>query len=76
VWRHRACPRAERRLQRDGGLEVLGALDGYWIFAGLFGHADDDKLDWGGIVGPMIGAVIVVALASWLIKRTRRGRLA
>ena len=52
-------------------LGLLGVL-GYWIFAGLFGLGDDDKFDWGGIVGAVIGAVIVVAVASWLIKRTRR----
>ena len=55
-------------------LGLLGALLGYWIFAGLFGLGDDDKFDWGGIIGAVIGAVIVVAVASWLIKRTRRGR--
>ena len=51
------------------GLGLLGALVGYWIFAGLFGWGDEDKFDWGGIVGAVIGAVIVVAVASWLIKR-------
>jgi uncharacterized membrane protein YeaQ/YmgE (transglycosylase-associated protein family) len=53
-------------------LGLLGALLGYWIFAGLFGLGDDDKFDWGGIVGAIIGAVIVVAVASWVITRTRR----
>ena len=56
-------------------LGLLGALVGYWIFAGLFGIGDEDKFDWGGIVGAVIGAVIVVAAASWAFKRyggTRR----
>ncbi|MGH9287581.1 MAG: GlsB/YeaQ/YmgE family stress response membrane protein [Acidimicrobiales bacterium] len=56
-------------------LGLLGALVGYWIFAGLFGIGDEDKFDWGGIVGAVIGAVIVVAVASWALKRyggTRR----
>ena len=56
-------------------LGLLGALVGYWIFAGLFGIGDEDKFDWGGIVGAVIGAVIVVAVASWGLKRyggTRR----
>ena len=57
-------------------LGLPGALLGYWIFAGLFGLGDEDKFDWGGLVGAVIGAVIVVAVASWLIKRTRRGRMA
>jgi uncharacterized membrane protein YeaQ/YmgE (transglycosylase-associated protein family) len=50
-------------------LGLLGALVGYWIFAGLFGIGDDDKFDWGGIVGAVIGAILVVAVASWAIKR-------
>jgi len=50
-------------------LGLLGAFVGYWIFTGLFGIGDSDKFDWGGIVGAVIGAVIVVAVASWLIKR-------
>ena len=56
-------------------LGLLGALVGYWIFAGLFGIGDEDKFDWGGIVGAVIGAVVVVAVASWALKRyggTRR----
>jgi uncharacterized membrane protein YeaQ/YmgE (transglycosylase-associated protein family) len=51
------------------GLGLLGSLVGYWIFAGLFGWGDEDKFDWGGIVGAVIGAIIVVAIASWAIKR-------
>ncbi len=54
------------------GLGLLGALVGYWIFTGLLGIGDDDRFDWGGIIGAVIGAVIVVALASWIMKRTGR----
>jgi len=50
-------------------LGLLGALVGYWIFAGLFGIGDEDKFDWGGIVGAVIGAIIVVAVGSWAIKK-------
>jgi len=50
-------------------LGLLGALLGYWIFTGLLGIGDDDKFDWGGLIGAVIGAIIVVALASWLLKR-------
>jgi uncharacterized membrane protein YeaQ/YmgE (transglycosylase-associated protein family) len=57
-------------------LGLLGALLGYWIFTGLFGIGDEDKFDWGGLIGAIIGAIIVVALGSWLIKRsTGRERL-
>ncbi len=51
------------------GLGLLGALVGYWIFAGLFGWGDTDKFDWGGIVGAFIGALIVVGVGSALLKK-------
>lgn len=56
------------------GLGLVGAVVGYLIFAGLFGIGDEDTFDWGGIVGAVIGAVIVVAVASWAIRKygTRR----
>lgn len=53
-------------------LGLLGALLGYWIFAGLLGIGDDDAFDWGGIVGAVIGALIVVAAGSALMRRTGR----
>lgn len=55
-------------------LGLVGAVIGYWIFAGLLNIGDEDKFDWGGIVGAIIGAVIVVAVASWAIRKygTRR----
>jgi uncharacterized membrane protein YeaQ/YmgE (transglycosylase-associated protein family) len=53
----------------SAGLGLLGALVGFWIFHGVFGIGDTNKFDWGGIVGAVIGAMIVVALASFLIKR-------
>ncbi|HEY7045400.1 MAG TPA: GlsB/YeaQ/YmgE family stress response membrane protein [Nocardioidaceae bacterium] len=57
-------------------LGLIGALLGYWIFTGLLGIGDTDKFDWGGIIGAIIGAVIVVAIASWGFKRYARGRTA
>src|SRR5215471_12315171 len=54
------------------GLGLLGALVGYWIFHGIFGIGDTDKFDWGGI----IGAMIVVAVASFLINRFAKRRVA
>lgn len=53
-------------------LGLAGALLGYWIFTGLLGIGDDDKFDWGGIIGAVIGAIIVVAVASWLFRRMAR----
>jgi uncharacterized membrane protein YeaQ/YmgE (transglycosylase-associated protein family) len=51
-------------------LGIAGAALGYWIFAGLLGIGDDDKFDWGGLIGAVIGAIIVVAVASALLRRT------
>jgi len=53
------------------GLGLLGALVGYWLFTGLLNIGDEDKFDWGGIVGALIGAIIVVWLGSFLLRRTR-----
>jgi uncharacterized membrane protein YeaQ/YmgE (transglycosylase-associated protein family) len=53
-------------------LGLAGAALGYWIFAGLLGIGDEDKFDWGGLIGAVIGAIIVVALASFLFRRTGR----
>ncbi|AZG43632.1 GlsB/YeaQ/YmgE family stress response membrane protein [Gordonia insulae] len=55
-------------------LGLLGALLGYWIFTGLLGIGDSDKFDWGGIVGALIGSIIVVAIGSAILKRTRAPR--
>jgi len=54
------------------GLGLVGALVGYWIFTALLGIGDDERFDWGGIIGAIIGAVLVVIVASWLLKRTGR----
>ena len=50
-------------------LGLVGAVVGFWIFHGIFGIGDTDKFDWGGIVGAVIGAVVVVAIASFVVKR-------
>ena len=55
-------------------LGLLGSLLGYWIFAGLLGIGDDDAFDWGGVVGAVIGAIIVVAAASAILRRSGRSR--
>lgn len=55
-------------------LGLLGALVGFWIFAGLLGIGDDDAFNWGGLIGAIIGALVVVALASWLLRRSGRSR--
>lgn len=51
-------------------LGLVGAMVGFWLFR-LIGIGDADKFDWGGLIGAIIGAVIVVWGASWVMKRAR-----
>jgi uncharacterized membrane protein YeaQ/YmgE (transglycosylase-associated protein family) len=41
---------------------IVGALLGYFIFTSLLGIGDDDKFDFGGIIGSIIGTMIVLAI--------------
>jgi uncharacterized membrane protein YeaQ/YmgE (transglycosylase-associated protein family) len=41
---------------------IIGALVGYFIFTALLGIGDDDKFDFGGIIGAIIGTMIVLAI--------------
>jgi uncharacterized membrane protein YeaQ/YmgE (transglycosylase-associated protein family) len=54
------------------GLGLLGALVGYLIFTVGFGIGDTDIFDWGGFVGALIGTLIVVPIATWVLRRVRR----
>lgn len=53
------------------GLGLIGAALGYLIFTVLFGIGDTDIFDWGGVVGALIGTLIVVPIAGWVLKKTR-----
>ncbi|MFI5889639.1 GlsB/YeaQ/YmgE family stress response membrane protein [Actinoplanes sp. NPDC051513] len=55
------------------GLGLAGALVGYLIFTVGFGIGDDDIFDWGGILSAIIGTLIVIPIAGWLLRRSRRG---
>ena len=41
---------------------IIGALVGFFLFTALLGIGDDDKFDFGGIIGAMIGTMIVLAI--------------
>ncbi len=56
-------------------LGLIGAFVGYLIFTELLGIGDDETFDWGGILGAIIGAVIVVAVASWALRKSGRATL-
>ena len=51
---------------------LVGAALGYLFFTVLLGIGDTDVFDLGGIIGAIIGVVIVLAIAS-LLMRNRGG---
>ena len=73
VFRHMSGP-------ASWGVSILvglgGALLGFLIFTLGLGIGDDDIFDWGGIVGAIIGTLIVLAIAGWVIRRRQRNRAA
>jgi len=54
------------------GLGLLGAVVGYLIFTVGFGIGDTDIFDWGGVLSALIGTIIVVPIATWILRRTSR----
>jgi uncharacterized membrane protein YeaQ/YmgE (transglycosylase-associated protein family) len=53
---------------------LAGALFGYLIFTVLIGIGDDDIFDFGGIVGAIIGTLILLPIAAWVLRRAGGGR--
>jgi uncharacterized membrane protein YeaQ/YmgE (transglycosylase-associated protein family) len=53
-------------------LGLVGALVGWLIFTEVFGIGDDDMFDLGGIIGAIVGSVLVLLIAGWILRRTRR----
>ena len=51
---------------------LIGAFVGWLLFAKLFGIGDHDIFDLEGIVGAVIGTLIVLPFASWLLRRSAR----
>jgi uncharacterized membrane protein YeaQ/YmgE (transglycosylase-associated protein family) len=52
-------------------LGLVGAVVGYVIFR-LIGIGDNDMFDLGGIIGAIIGSILVLLAAGWILRRTRR----
>ena len=50
-------------------LGLVGAFVGYLIFTRLLGIGDDDAFDLGGIVSAIIGVIIVLILAGFVVRR-------
>ena len=57
-------------------LGLIGALVGYLIFTVGLGIGDRDIFDWGGVLSALIGTLIVVPIATWIMRRTSRGSAA
>jgi uncharacterized membrane protein YeaQ/YmgE (transglycosylase-associated protein family) len=56
------------------GLGLAGALLGYLIFTVGLGIGDTDIFDWGGVLSALIGTVIVLLIATWILRRTSARR--
>jgi uncharacterized membrane protein YeaQ/YmgE (transglycosylase-associated protein family) len=55
-------------------LGLVGAAIGWLIFTALLGIGDDDVFDWGGILSALIGVVIVLLLAGFVMRRAGGGQ--
>ena len=52
---------------------LVGAVVGWLIFTAGLGIGDKDVFDLGGLVSALIGVVIVLLVAGWVLRRTGRG---
>jgi len=50
-------------------LGLAGAAVGYAIFTGLLGIGDDDVFDLGGLLSAIIGVLIVLPVAGFVLRR-------
>ena len=57
-------------------LGLVGAVVGYGIFAGIFGVGDNRMFNLGGIVGAIVGSVIVLLIANFVLRRVGTHRTA
>ncbi|MBN1629717.1 MAG: GlsB/YeaQ/YmgE family stress response membrane protein [Thermoleophilia bacterium] len=53
-------------------LGLAGAYLGWLLFTKGFGIGDDDIFDLGGILGAIVGAVILLGIGTFVLRRTRR----
>jgi uncharacterized membrane protein YeaQ/YmgE (transglycosylase-associated protein family) len=53
-------------------LGLVGAFVGWLLFTGLLGIGDSDAFDLGGIVGAVVGSVLVLLAANWVLSRRSR----
>lgn len=53
---------------------LAGAFVGYLIFTRALGIGDDDAFDLGGLVSAIIGVILVLLVAGWVLRRTGHDR--
>jgi uncharacterized membrane protein YeaQ/YmgE (transglycosylase-associated protein family) len=51
------------------GIGLAGAVVGWLVFGAWLGLGDGDVFDLEGIVGAMIGTLVLLPLAAWLLRR-------
>src|SRR5215208_1783842 len=49
---------------------IAGSLVGYFLFTELLGIGDDDKFDFGGIIGAIIGVMILLGIYRMIAGRS------
>ena len=55
-------------------LGLVGAVVGWLIFTALLGIGDEDVFDWGGILSALIGVIIVLLIANFVVRRAGAAR--
>lgn len=53
-------------------LGLAGAYVGWLLFTKGFGIGDGDIFDLGGLLGAIVGAVIILGVGTFVLRRTRR----
>src|SRR3954453_11519869 len=51
-------------------LGLVGAMVGYFLFTRVLGIGDDDQFDLGGLLSAIIGVLIVLPIAGFILRRT------
>ena len=51
-------------------LGLVGAVVGWLIFTAGLGIGDTDVFDWGGLLSALIGVVLVLIVAGFVVRRT------
>lgn len=53
------------------GIGLAGAILGWLFFTALLGIGDTDVFDWGGILGSVLGAIVVLFFVNWIVRAKR-----